>query len=197
MENVDAFDQPGVEDYKKILHEDLRKYIVKIRKKKIDIRDRRRMDIKILVAAHKNTGCLTIQYFTDSSRGPLCIRHWDIFRIIQEIIFPLKSQLLWIDSFILDLENLDCEYIGLCHYRRYFGHKVHSKDIEKKKGAIFTKTDYEKLLTKYDVILPKTRNYYIETVRSQYEHAHFKKDLDETEKIIAENIRAILMHSPK
>ena len=45
---------------------------------------------------------------------------------------------------------------------------------------------YENLLTKYDVILPKKRNYYIETVRSQYEHAHFKKDLDETEKIIAE-----------
>lgn len=32
MENVDAFDQPGVEDYKKILHEDLRKYIVKNQK---------------------------------------------------------------------------------------------------------------------------------------------------------------------
>ena len=29
MENVNAFDQPGVEDYKKILHEDLRKYIVR------------------------------------------------------------------------------------------------------------------------------------------------------------------------
>lgn len=32
MENVDAFNQPGVEDYKKILHEDLRKYIVKNQK---------------------------------------------------------------------------------------------------------------------------------------------------------------------
>lgn len=32
MENVDAFDQPGVEDYKKIFHEDLRKYIVKNQK---------------------------------------------------------------------------------------------------------------------------------------------------------------------
>mgnify|MGYP000538403161 FL=1 len=29
MEHVNAFDQPGVEDYKKILHEDLRKYIVR------------------------------------------------------------------------------------------------------------------------------------------------------------------------
>ena len=83
-------------------------------------------------------------------------------------------------------KNLDCEYIGLCHYRRYFGHKVYSKDIEKKKGAIFHREDYEKLLQKYDIILPVKRNYYIETVRSQYEHAHYKKDLDEVEKIISE-----------
>ena len=29
MEHVNAFDQPGGEDYKKILHEDLRTYIVR------------------------------------------------------------------------------------------------------------------------------------------------------------------------
>lgn len=83
-------------------------------------------------------------------------------------------------------KNLDCQYIGLCHYRRYFGRKVHTKDIEKKKEAIFHRADYERLLQKYDVILPVKRNYYIETVRSQYEHAHYKKDLDEVEKIISE-----------
>ncbi len=83
-------------------------------------------------------------------------------------------------------KNLSCDYIGLCHYRRYFGKKIHSDDIEKKKQAIFHRGDYEKLLKKYDVILPKKRNYYIETVRSQYEHAHYKKDLDMTERIIAE-----------
>lgn len=38
----------------------------------------------------------------------------------------------------------------------------------------------------YDVILPVKRNYYIETVRSQYEHAHNKRDLDEAERILAE-----------
>lgn len=35
-------------------------------------------------------------------------------------------------------------------------------------------------------MLPVCRNYYIETVRSQYEHAHNKRDLDECEKIILE-----------
>lgn len=83
-------------------------------------------------------------------------------------------------------KNLQCDYIGLCHYRRYFGRTVFSNNIEKKHKAIFGREDYEKLLQQYDVILPKKRNYFIETVRSQYEHAHMKKDLDMAEGIIAE-----------
>lgn len=83
-------------------------------------------------------------------------------------------------------KNLTADYIGLCHYRRYFGKSTGAKDIEKKKDAIFHREDYEALLSKYDIILPKKRCYYIETVRSQYEHAHYKKDLDEVERIIAE-----------
>lgn len=83
-------------------------------------------------------------------------------------------------------KNLESEYIGLCHYRRYFGYRCHSNDLERKYKAIFHRTDYERLLHKYDVIIPKKRNYYIETVRSQYEHAHNKRDLDEVERIITE-----------
>lgn len=83
-------------------------------------------------------------------------------------------------------KNLQCDYIGLCHYRRYFCAGSYGSDAESKHKAIFHRSDYEKLLQKYDVILPKKRNYYIETVRSQYEHAHNKRDLDEVESIIAE-----------
>lgn len=84
-------------------------------------------------------------------------------------------------------KNLKCDYIGLCHYRRYFASKnLHINNLKKKKAVILHRQDYEKLLQEYDVILPVKRNYYIETVRSQYEHAHNKRDLDETEKIIAE-----------
>lgn len=83
-------------------------------------------------------------------------------------------------------KNLDCEYIGLCHYRRYFGNRVHTRNIEKKKEAVLIREDYEKLLATYDILLPKKRNYYIETVRNQYENAHNKRDLDEVENIIKE-----------
>lgn len=84
-------------------------------------------------------------------------------------------------------KNLKCDYIGLCHYRRYFtGKNLHTNNAEKKKAIILHRQDYEKLLREYDVILPVKRNYYIETVRSQYEHAHNKRDLDEAEKIVAE-----------
>ncbi len=87
-------------------------------------------------------------------------------------------------------KNLNCEYIGLCHYRRYFAHVPKSSNLTDKKKAIFSKADYEKLLQTCDVILPQKRNYYIETVRSHYEHAHHKSDLDEVEKIIAETYPA-------
>ena len=81
---------------------------------------------------------------------------------------------------------MNCEYIGLCHYRRYFGRDLHTDDIEKKKRAILHQKDYERLLQQYEVILPKKRHYYIETVRSQYEHAHYKKDLDLAERLVGE-----------
>jgi len=83
-------------------------------------------------------------------------------------------------------KNLHCEYIGLCHYRRYFACEGHNDSLQAKKAAIFKQQDYARLLRDYDVILPKKRNYFIETVRSQYEHAHNKRDLDEVERIVAQ-----------
>ena len=46
--------------------------------------------------------------------------------------------------------------------------------------------EFKQLLKNYDILLPTKRNYYIETVRSQYEHAHSKKDMEEIERIISE-----------
>lgn len=79
-------------------------------------------------------------------------------------------------------KNLAAEYIGIVHYRRYF---AKSRLLPKWK-SIADQSFLEKKLSKYDVILPKKRNYYIETTYTQYIHAHNKQDLDETENILRE-----------
>lgn len=143
------------------------------------------MDIKILIAIHKKywmpsdevympihvgrEGKDNLGYVGDNTGENISIKNPNYCEL---------TGLYWA------WKNLDCEYIGLCHYRRYFAHKSKSSKLEDKKQAIFTRDDYERLLQQYDVILPKKRNYFIETVRSQYEHAHNKRDLDEIEKII-------------
>jgi hypothetical protein len=69
-------------------------------------------------------------------------------------------------------KNLNgADAVGLCHYRRFF------KASQSKIAA---------MLDKADCILPKPRNYFIETTYSQYAHAHHAIDLDTTRKIIAE-----------
>lgn len=73
-------------------------------------------------------------------------------------------------------KNTDADYIGLTHYRRLFaeGKKVLSEEKARK------------LLKKTDIILPKERNYFIESNYSHYAHAHHIEDLDETRRIIEE-----------
>lgn len=75
-------------------------------------------------------------------------------------------------------KNLDADYIGLCHYRRYFC-RNRSRDI-------LLLQDTDAVTAKADIILPKKRNYFIETNYSQYVHAHHSEDLDVTRQILAE-----------
>ena len=79
-------------------------------------------------------------------------------------------------------KNLDADYIGLAHYRRHF-RMNRSKDIW---GRVANRQFIEMKLKETDIILPKPRNYYIETNYSQYVHAHHKEDLDITREIINE-----------
>lgn len=76
----------------------------------------------------------------------------------------------------------DIDAVGLVHYRRlFFDTKPYSLD------NVLSINKVRKLLVKYDVILPRKRNYYIETNYSHYIHAHHREPLDETRKIIVKN----------
>ena len=78
--------------------------------------------------------------------------------------------------------NLDAEYIGLCHYRRYFA----GRRFGRRRKRILTEAEAQQLLLQKDVILPKKRHYWIETNYSQYIHAHHRQDLDKTRQILSE-----------
>lgn len=80
-------------------------------------------------------------------------------------------------------KNLDCDYLGLAHYRRHFS-------LSKKSGNAFdnilTSGEATKILSENAVIVPKKRKYYIETLYSHYAHTHYAEHLDITKKIISQ-----------
>ena len=82
-------------------------------------------------------------------------------------------------------KNLEADYIGLCHYRRYFT-RSNPRNCAKKKAAILRKKEYEEILKTTPIIVPDKRRYYIETMRSHYDHSHYAKDLEMMENVIKE-----------
>lgn len=79
-------------------------------------------------------------------------------------------------------EYKELEYVGMVHYRRYFfgkSFKFHGK-------GVLGEDEVLTLLQDFDVIMPKKRNYYIESVYNHYKNAHYENDLLEIEKIVVE-----------
>ena len=81
-------------------------------------------------------------------------------------------------------KNLDNKYIGLVHYRRHFAsEKVNKKDIF---NSVLTIEETNKIFETTDIIVPKKRKYYIETLYNHYKHTLYIEPLDITGKIIEE-----------
>jgi hypothetical protein len=74
---------------------------------------------------------------------------------------------------------------GLSHYRRYFtNYKKPGVDV---KGIKVASThELTDLLKDFDVILPRQRNYVVESVGTHYKNAHYAKDLAKLEKTVSE-----------
>lgn len=79
-------------------------------------------------------------------------------------------------------KNLKADYIGLSHYRRHFCLKRKKDDW----SSILTGKEAEALCKDYDLVLPKMRKLYIETVYSHYDHTFDGKQFDNARLIISD-----------
>ena len=80
-------------------------------------------------------------------------------------------------------KNLDADYIGLVHYRRYFRGSSWCPELY---CRILSSAELERHLSNVDLILPKKRKYRIETIDSHFRHTHEPEALDLTREIISE-----------
>lgn len=144
------------------------------------------MDLKVLVAVHKPYWMPTDDVYVPiqvgcKGKGSLGFTGDDT----GENISAKNANFCELTGLYWAWKNLRADYIGLCHYRRYFAHCGSAFRLTAKKNAILERLEYEKILSEVDCILPMKRHYFIETVRSQYEHAHYRGDLAMMEQIIS------------
>lgn len=81
-------------------------------------------------------------------------------------------------------KNLDTDYLGLVHYRRYFS--LNKKKVKSAFDKVLTYDDIKPFVGKIKVFVPRKRKYYIETLYSHYKHTHYIEQLDKTREIIAD-----------
>lgn len=81
-------------------------------------------------------------------------------------------------------KNLNCDYIGLMHYRRYLkkDQKNNEDNLDK---IVLNKEEILTLMEKYDVILPEKSGNVQKSVYEAYKKMHHIKDLDNVREIIS------------
>ena len=143
------------------------------------------MDIKIIVAAHKAYRFPTDAMYLPVHAGKALHPELDLGFLgddTGENISEKNPNFCELTCLYWAYQNLQAEYVGLAHYRRHFARPA----LSDKWQRILTKKQLEQLLKKAPVVLPKKRNYFIETNYQQYIHAHHKADLEQTENILRE-----------
>ncbi|MBQ8357379.1 MAG: DUF4422 domain-containing protein [Clostridia bacterium] len=79
-------------------------------------------------------------------------------------------------------KNVQADVVGLCHYRRYFS----SRPLDRKLRRVLTPEQIEKILSEYDIILPRRVHLGRKSVGEHYIANHFEKDLQTTRRALEE-----------
>lgn len=149
------------------------------------------MDIKIIVATHKKYWMPDDQMYLpvhvgaegkyDENGNPLDLGY--VKDNTGDNISVKNANYCELTGLYWAWKNLNADYIGLAHYRRHFSNGKKSGD---KKERVIKQAELEIQLKQSKVLVPKPRNYVIETNYSQYAHAHHAIDLDTTREILKE-----------
>ena len=83
--------------------------------------------------------------------------------------------------------NCDSDFKGLVHYRRHLASPNPARrGSDNRLSRVATGEELLGLLSRCDAVLPRRRNYYIETMRSHWDHTQPPEQLAEAERVIAE-----------
>lgn len=146
------------------------------------------MDVKVIIATHKK-----YKMPNDAMYIPLHVGREGKDEIgyvgdnTGEHISEKNSKFCELTGLYWAWKNLECDYLGLVHYRRHFSLK--SFQQQKKRGvfdSVLSTEEAQNILKEYPIIVPKKRYYVIETLYSHYEHTHYAEHLDVTRDIIKE-----------
>lgn len=144
------------------------------------------MKIKILVVTHKRYQMPSDSMYLPIQSGSALYQDLGYLRddsgdniSIKNAAYNELCPLYWA------WKNIDEDYIGLVHYRRLLSKKIYS-NIDN----VLSLAEIKGLLKKADIILPKKRNYYYETVYKHYVNSQKSRkdmhtnDLETLKKII-------------
>lgn len=143
------------------------------------------MDVKVLVAAHKNYAMpkdpMYLPVFVGKDLHP------DVNHTFQgdntgDNISKQNPYYNELTAIYWGWKNLDVDALGLVHYRRYL-----SLNKKKSLDAVLSGQQAQNLLKQYDIVLPQKRNYCIETNESHYLHAHEHEPFNVMRQVIQED----------
>jgi len=120
------------------------------------------MDLKIIVATHKEYEIPKDDFYLPVFVGSANVKEYNLPYQRDdegENISEKNRYYSELTGMYWAYKNLKADYIGLCHYHRY----MELKGVK---------------IEDHEIILPKKRHYYIETIYDQYRHAHGSVGLD-------------------
>lgn len=147
------------------------------------------MNIKILIATHKEFKPPKSEIYLPVQVGAkLNNTNTDYQRDDEgDNISELNPYFCELTALYWAWKNLEVDYLGLVHYRRYLSLKKQKyKQTNELSEVILGNKDIEKIIDNNILYVPKKRKYYIETLYSHYSNTFNNEHLDITREIILE-----------